>query len=70
MLTYLSAVVAVAAIALTYLFCIRPMRRGNACFDRTSNGHDARGLELERVRAELELLRQRQRQRERAESSG
>ena len=67
MLTYLPAVVAVAAIALTYLFCIRPMRRGNACFDRTANGHDARELEL--VRAELELLRLRERQREGAESA-
>lgn len=70
MLTYLPAVVAVAAIALTYLFCIRPMRRGNACFTRTSSGHDARGLELERVRAELEVLRLRERQRERAEPAG
>ena len=70
MLTYLPAAVAVAAIALTYLFCIRPMRRGNACFDQTANGHDGQGLELERVRAELELLRLRERQRERAQSAG
>ena len=68
--TYLPAVVAVAAIALTYLFCIRPMRRGNTCFHRTSHGHDARDLELKRIRAELELLRLRERQRERADSAG
>lgn len=70
MLTYLPALVAVAAVALTYLFCIGPMRRGNACFHRRANAHDARGLELERTRTELQLLRLRERQRGRAESAG
>ena len=70
MLTYLPALVAVAAIALTYLFCIRPMRRGNACFHRPANGHDEQGQELQRARTELELLQLRERERERAEPAG
>ena len=70
MLTYLPAIVAVAAVALTYLFCIRPMRRGIACFHRPAKGRDERGLELERARTELELLRLREHQRERAEPAG
>ena len=68
MLTYLPALVAVAAVALTYLFCIRPMRREEACFHRPANTHNGQSQELERVRTELELLRLRERQR--AESPG
>ena len=68
MLTYLPALVAVAAIALTYLFCIRPMRRGNACLHRPANTHNEQSQERERARTELELLRLRERQR--AESPG
>jgi hypothetical protein len=67
-LTYLPVFVAVAAIALTYLFCIRPMRRGNACFHGPANTHNEQSQELERARTELELLRLRERQR--AESPG
>ena len=70
MLTYLPALVAVAAVALTYLFCIRPMRRGGACLHRRAAGPqpDARSRELELARTELELLRLRQRQREHSEA--
>ena len=72
MLTYLPALVAVAAVALTYLFCIRPVRRGGACLHGSASGHDERGRELERVRTELELLRlrERERDRERGRSAG
>ena len=63
MLSDLPAFVAVAAVALTYLFCIRPMRRGKACFHRPADTHDEHGQERERARTELALLRLRERQR-------
>jgi hypothetical protein len=49
----LPASVAIAAVALTYVFCIRPMRRGH-CGMASSTSH-GRGLdqELAEVRAEL-----------------
>ena len=68
MLTHLPALVAVAAVALTYLFCIRPMRRGTSCRHFLPRQHDERGQELERLRTELELLRLRERERQRAEA--
>ncbi len=51
---YLPPLIAVAAVALTYLFCIRPMRRG-AC--HTLGGDQQLARELELARTELELLR-------------
>lgn len=57
--SYLPALVAVAAVALTYLFCIRPVRRGGACLHRpsTASRPHATSRELELARTELELLR-------------
>jgi hypothetical protein len=56
---YLPVLVAVAALGLTYAFCIRPMRRGSCGHGQ---GWSARGRahELELARSELELLRLRQ----------
>lgn len=68
MLIYLPALVAVAAVALTYLLCIRPMRRGNSCFQAMPDRDDERGREFERVRTELELLRLRKRKRQQAQA--
>ncbi len=51
---YLPALIAGSAVALTYLFCIRPMRRG-ACHTPGREQQLARELEL--ARTELELLR-------------
>ncbi len=51
---YFPVLIAVAAVALTYLFCIRPMRRG-AC--QSTGGEQQLARELELARAELELLR-------------
>ena len=72
MLTYLPALVAVAAVALTYVFCIRPMRRGGACvhLPGTAARPGATTRELELARTELELLRLRHRQREQSEPAG
>lgn len=66
MLAYLPAGVAVAAIALTYLFCLRPMRQGGCGHPRPTvdaGATQARALEL--ARTELELLRLREQQRDR-----
>ncbi|WP_327432917.1 hypothetical protein [Streptomyces sp. NBC_01236] len=49
-----------AAAALTYVFCVRPMRRGNSCHmsapaaSDTSTETDA---EIRRLREEVQLLR-------------
>ncbi len=59
---YLPVLIAVAAVALTYLFCIRPMHRG-ACHGTGGDQQLARELEL--ARAELELLRLRAGRRQR-----
>lgn len=66
MLAYLPAGVAVTAIALTYLFCLRPMRR-TGCDHRlpAAGGSAAQARELELARTELELLRLREQQRDR-----
>lgn len=58
MSTYLPAFLAAGAIALTYLFCIRPMRTGSPCHTvGTSRSPERVALELELARTELELLR-------------
>lgn len=66
MLAYLPAGVAVAAIALTYLFCLRPMRQGGCGhLGPAVDASAPRARELELARTELELLRLRERQRDR-----
>ena len=72
MLAYVPVAVAVAAVVLTYVFCIRPMRRGSACLHRpaATTQPDATRRELELARTELELLRLRQRRREAPEAAG
>lgn len=61
MLTYLPLVVAIGALTLTYLFCLRPMRR-EACLHRGATPpRTSLDRELELARTELELLRLRQR---------
>ncbi len=52
---YLPPLVAVAASTLTYLFCVRPMRRGS-CRGQSERKRRL-AAELELARAELELLR-------------
>ncbi len=54
------ALVAAAAIGLTYFVCIRPMRRGHCAVmpQQHSDGADAeRAAEIERLRAEVTELR-------------
>jgi len=55
---WLPAVIATAAMALTYLFCLRPMRRAHG--GNASNGHTQAHLDqaLTQARAELTRLRQ------------
>ncbi len=58
MSAYLPAFIAAAAIALTYAFCVRPMRRGGSCHAVGTSSSSARlAEELELARTELELLR-------------
>lgn len=50
----------VAAVAVTYLFCIRPMRRGGHCaLSMSTAGSDAAELDsqIAKTRAELARLR-------------
>ncbi len=56
---YLPLVVASAAVGLTYLFCIRPMRRHGSCRRPAKSPAAGAGLagELELALMELELLR-------------
>lgn len=57
--TYLPAVVAAAAVGLTYFMCIRPMRRGHCAtnFQQSASRDDARASEIEQLRAEIAELR-------------
>lgn len=66
MLTSLPAIVAVTAVVLTYLVCIRPLRRGTPCSHLMPPQREQRAPELERLRTELDLLRLREQQRQRA----
>lgn len=59
----LPALVAVAAITLTYFLCIRPMRRGQCGMMPQHQGGDTdaqRDEEIARLRAEVDELRQSQ----------
>lgn len=54
----LPAGVAAAAIGLTYVFCIRPMRRGHcAMMPATDAEESERATEIARLRAEVAELR-------------
>ena len=62
MSSYLPALVALAAIVLTYVFCIRPMRTGSCGMGVAGGAAHGEALrrELELARTELELLRARE----------
>lgn len=51
MATWLAALIAVAAVAATYFFCVRPMLRGRE--DRATTGNVAQSADLDRQVAEL-----------------
>lgn len=55
---YLPLIIAAAAIGLTYLFCVRPMRHHGSCHLPANRPGGPAGLatELELARTELELL--------------
>lgn len=56
--TWLAALVALAAIALTYFFCVRPMRRDGRCGMGDACRSDAdRAREIAELREELRILR-------------
>lgn len=61
MLTYLPVVVAIGALTLTYLFCLRPMRRAACVRHGAPTPRTSLDRELELARTELELLRLRER---------
>ena len=48
----LPVVVLVAAVTMTYFFCLRPMRKGHACHQSTSRAAEA---ELDRALREAKL---------------
>lgn len=54
--TWMAALIAIAAIAATYFFCIRPMRRGE-CGTAIGGNEDERGREIAELREELRILR-------------
>jgi len=68
---YLPLIIAAAAIGMTYLFCVRPMRRQGSCHRPADRPGVSAGLatELELARAELELLQLQQARRVEATSS-
>lgn len=53
--TYAAAAIFVAALALTYLICLRPMRQGRC--PMTQPRPDARGEEIRRLREEIAQIR-------------
>jgi hypothetical protein len=59
---WLHAAFAVTAVLLTYLFCVRPMRRGHGCGQGSAPADtgrdDAVDREIARLRAEVARLRQ------------
>ncbi len=68
MTTYLPVLVAAAALVLTYLFCIRPLRSGRGLPRPGAWQHDPLGgQELERARTDLERLQRCRREPERRE---
>ncbi len=68
---YLPLIIAAAAIGLTYMFCVRPMRRHGSCHRSANRPGAPAGLatELELARTELELLQLQQARRAGATSS-
>jgi hypothetical protein len=70
-LSYLPALVAVAALVLTYLFCIRPMRGGTCLPGRGAPQQSvATSRRLELAPPQREELRQRERVREQRGTAG
>jgi hypothetical protein len=56
--TVIAALVAVAAVAATYFFCIRPMRRGHCGATGAVSGRDAEvDRQIAELREELRVLR-------------
>lgn len=55
--TWMAALAAVAAIAATYYFCIRPMRRGECGTATGGNEDEERSREIAALREELRILR-------------
>lgn len=50
---FLPASIAIAAVALTYVFCVRPMRRGHCGMGSSAAQHRDLDSELTQARAEL-----------------
>ena len=57
MSTWIALAVAVAAIAATYVFCVRPGLRGRCAMSRSSSSDTATGQQLAELREELRVLR-------------
>jgi hypothetical protein len=57
MSTWIALVVAVAAIAATYLFCVRPGLRGQCAMTRSSSSDTATAQQLAELREEVRVLR-------------
>ena len=53
----LPVAVLVSAVTMTYLFCLRPMRKGHACHQSTSPPAEAEDRALREARLELDRLR-------------
>ena len=57
MSTWIAPFVAVAAIAATYFFCVRPAMRGRCAMTRTASRDVATDREVAELREELRMLR-------------
>jgi hypothetical protein len=57
MSTWIALAVAVAAIAATYLFCVRPGLRGQCAASKRSSADAETGRQLAELREELRVLR-------------
>jgi hypothetical protein len=57
MSTWIAAAVAIAAIAATYFFCVRPMRQGRCAVSTSSSSDAETERQLAELREELRVLR-------------
>lgn len=57
MSTWIAAFVAVAAIAATYFFCVRPAMRGRCAMSGTTDGDLATDQQIAQLREELRVMR-------------
>ncbi|MBW0090380.1 hypothetical protein I4I73_16490 [Pseudonocardia sp. KRD-184] len=57
MSTWIAAFVAVAAIAATYFFCVRPALRGRCAMSGTTGTDPATDRQIAELREELRMLR-------------